>query len=203
MGHLTVTEVAAALHVSPLTVKRYIYDGKLASVKLPGGQHRIPEEEVERLLTQHAPGGAEPLSVPDAGLEERVAVLERWVAEQEAELERVSAGLQVLAAFCARTPGAHRALAPVLEGDPPEPVSQLLVLGPGCRRCAALFELTRKVVAALGMHEVEVARVEDLDAIAAYGPVITPALVMGDHLLVSGRVPSEGALRKLLERHLA
>ncbi len=36
MDHLTVTKVAEILHLSTATVKRYIYDGRIASVKLPG-----------------------------------------------------------------------------------------------------------------------------------------------------------------------
>ena len=58
MKHLTITEVAKELQLSVATVKRYIYDGRLKSVKLPGGQHRIAMSEVERLLAQ--PGEEEP-----------------------------------------------------------------------------------------------------------------------------------------------
>ena len=32
------------------TLKRWIYRGKIKSVKTPGGHHRIPEHEIDRLL---------------------------------------------------------------------------------------------------------------------------------------------------------
>jgi molybdopterin-binding protein len=42
-------EAAAEIGVSYPTLKQWIYKGKIRSVKTPGGHHRIPRAEVERL----------------------------------------------------------------------------------------------------------------------------------------------------------
>jgi excisionase family DNA binding protein len=47
---LTVVEVAKILHVHKRTVQRWIADGKLAAVKLPGGRYRIRAADAEALL---------------------------------------------------------------------------------------------------------------------------------------------------------
>src|SRR6185369_7205763 len=42
-------EAAARIGVSYPTIKQWIYKGKLRSVRTPGGHHRIPKSEIERL----------------------------------------------------------------------------------------------------------------------------------------------------------
>jgi molybdopterin-binding protein len=46
---LTPGQAAKALNVSYATVKQWIYRRKIRSVRTPGGHHRIPVSEVERL----------------------------------------------------------------------------------------------------------------------------------------------------------
>ena len=41
---------AKRLGVSYATLKQWIYKGKIKTVKTPGGHHRIPENEIDRLL---------------------------------------------------------------------------------------------------------------------------------------------------------
>lgn len=43
-------EAALQLRISFPTVKQWIYARKIGSVKTPGGHHRIPQSEVDRLL---------------------------------------------------------------------------------------------------------------------------------------------------------
>ena len=145
MRHLTVSEAADALQLSVPTIKRYIYDGKLKSTKLPGGQHRIAESEIERLLS---PDASEPEAGPADGAaeatpEERLAVLERWATELEADVERLSGALAVLSRYCSRVaeaePEEHETRGPL-------PQHEVLVLGPGCKRCVTLYELTARLV---------------------------------------------------------
>ena len=62
------------------------------------------------------------------------------------------------------------------------------VLGPGCSNCKALEAVTRKAVAALGI-EAEVIKVEDYAQIMNYPILSTPALVINEKVVVSGRVP--------------
>lgn len=50
MDLLKPKEAADMLGVSFPTIKQWIYNGKIRSVKTAGGHHRIPSEEVERIL---------------------------------------------------------------------------------------------------------------------------------------------------------
>ncbi len=43
-------EAALQLRISFPTIKQWIYGKKISSVKTPGGHHRIPQSEVDRLL---------------------------------------------------------------------------------------------------------------------------------------------------------
>ena len=43
-------EAAQRMGVSYATLKQWIYKGKVKTVKTPGGHHRIPETEIDRLL---------------------------------------------------------------------------------------------------------------------------------------------------------
>jgi molybdopterin-binding protein len=49
MENLKPKDVADILGISYPTLKQWIYAGKIKSVKTPGGHHRIPAEEVERI----------------------------------------------------------------------------------------------------------------------------------------------------------
>lgn len=198
MDHLTVTEVAEALHLSTATVKRYIYDGRITSVKLPGGQHRIPRSEVERLLAAQTADATTGSQQPCEDLASRVDVLERWISEQEAEIERLNSSLQVVASYVGRA-GAVDTTPPSSQGSMPP---RILVLGPGCRRCQNLYDLTAKALRTLGLSTDSLGKVTEVAAIAEYGPVLTPALVIDGELVVSGRVPSEDSLRDTLARRL-
>ena len=44
------SEAASQLRVSFPTLKQWIYAGKIKSITTPGGHHRIPQHEVDRLL---------------------------------------------------------------------------------------------------------------------------------------------------------
>lgn len=50
MDLLKLNEAAELLGVSFPTVKQWIYKGKIRSVKTAGGHHRIPQDEIDRLL---------------------------------------------------------------------------------------------------------------------------------------------------------
>ncbi len=195
MDYLTVSEAAEALRISVPTVKRYIYEGKLQSAKLPGGQHRIPSNEIKRLLT---PEQTTDLREPTS--EERIAVLEQWVTELQAEVERQAATSKVLSRYCQLAS----------EGDPDAAQTakesaglRILVLGPGCTKCELLHERTVQALATMGRADVVAEPIKDLGEIAAFGPVITPALVIGGDVVISGQVPAEADLCEIIEQHLS
>lgn len=71
------------------------------------------------------------------------------------------------------------------------------ILGPGCANCAALEKATRQAAADLGVGATFV-KVADYPTIMAYGVVRTPALVVDETLVLSGRVPTVSTVKALL-----
>ena len=71
------------------------------------------------------------------------------------------------------------------------------VLGPGCKRCVSLERATRQAIEELGL-EATVEKVTDYPTIVGYRVMATPALVVDDRVVVSGRVPSAAEVRDLL-----
>lgn len=71
------------------------------------------------------------------------------------------------------------------------------VLGPGCRNCKNLERVTREAVAMLGI-DAQIEKVEDYPTIVGYGVMSTPALVIDEAVVVSGRVPGLGEVRELI-----
>lgn len=186
---LSLSDAADALSVSEITVKRYIYAGKLKSHKLPGGRHRIPRSELTRLLE----GGDAPPAAEDI-----VPGLEARVEELEEALEHITAELQVLAAWCARR---EEELPETAEPLPER--REVAVLGPGCNKCRKLHET---VLAVVGEHfptAFTVTHITDLDQITAYGPILTPALVVDGKVASAGRVLLRDEVQRLLAKALA
>ncbi|ALV38475.1 thioredoxin family protein [Streptomyces sp. CdTB01] len=71
------------------------------------------------------------------------------------------------------------------------------VLGPGCANCVTLERVTREAVTALGL-DARIEKVTDYAAIAGYGVMSTPALVVDEKVVVSGRVPTAAQVCELL-----
>lgn len=71
------------------------------------------------------------------------------------------------------------------------------VLGPGCKNCKNLERVTREAVGELGV-DATVEKVEDYPTIVGYGVMSTPALVIDEKLVLSGRVPRTAEVRELL-----
>ena len=67
---------------------------------------------------------------------------------------------------------------------------QIKILGTGCAKCQRLEQLTREVVAELGIAA-EFDHVRDMKTIMAYPVMTTPAPVIGEEVKVSGRMPSK------------
>lgn len=64
------------------------------------------------------------------------------------------------------------------------------ILGSGCANCKRLEQIVRKVVE---NHEIEaeIIKVTDFQVITSYPILSTPALVLDEKVLSSGRIPSE------------
>jgi small redox-active disulfide protein 2 len=75
---------------------------------------------------------------------------------------------------------------------------RIKILGSGCAKCNRLEQLTRDAVAELGM-DATFEHVKDMEKIMAYPIMTTPALVVDEHVMVSGRIPSKDELRGWLK----
>lgn len=75
-------------------------------------------------------------------------------------------------------------------------------MGSGCANCQRLEALSREVVQELGI-EATVEKVSDMKDIMSYGVMATPALVVGEKVLISGHVPSKAKMAELLTTALA
>jgi small redox-active disulfide protein 2 len=71
------------------------------------------------------------------------------------------------------------------------------ILGSGCAKCEKLEAAARAAVAELGL-DAEFDHVTDPAEIASWGVMATPALVVDDDVVLSGRVPSTGDVKELL-----
>lgn len=75
--------------------------------------------------------------------------------------------------------------------------STVRILGPGCIRCIRLAEMVMEVLDRRGIAA-DIEHVKDLDEIWRYGVIQTPALVVGDKVLCSGRMPATAQLEMWL-----
>ncbi|WP_346863979.1 thioredoxin family protein [uncultured Draconibacterium sp.] len=74
---------------------------------------------------------------------------------------------------------------------------EIKVLGTGCTKCKKLEELTREVVAEMGI-EANIEKEEDIYKIMQYGVMRTPGLVVDGKVVLSGRLPKTKELKELL-----
>jgi len=72
------------------------------------------------------------------------------------------------------------------------------VLGPGCSNCKNLERVTREAVTDLGL-DATIEKVEDYPTIVGYGVMSTPALVVDEEVIVSGRVPTATQVKDMLQ----
>jgi len=72
------------------------------------------------------------------------------------------------------------------------------ILGSGCKKCVALAE-NAKVAAQTAGIEATIEKVTDILAIARYGIMSTPGLVVDEKVVSSGRVLSASEIAPLLK----
>ena len=72
------------------------------------------------------------------------------------------------------------------------------ILGSGCKNCEKLAANTKDALETLGM-DAAIVKVTDFAAIAAYGVMATPALVVDEKVLSYGKVLKAKDIVKLLK----
>jgi small redox-active disulfide protein 2 len=74
------------------------------------------------------------------------------------------------------------------------------ILGTGCSKCKTLEKLTRDAVTEMGLSA-EIEKVEDIIKIMNYGVMSTPALVVDEKIILSGRVPSPAEIKEIFTKN--
>ena len=74
---------------------------------------------------------------------------------------------------------------------------EVLVLGPGCKKCVLTYNAITKVVEETGV-DVTIRKVEDIVEIMKYNVMTTPAVVVDGEVKVKGHIPSEAQIKQLL-----
>ena len=74
---------------------------------------------------------------------------------------------------------------------------EVLVLGPGCKKCVLTYDAIKKVVDQTGA-EVSLRKGEDIMEIMKYNVMTTPAVVVDGEVKVKGHVPSEAEIKKII-----
>ncbi len=76
-------------------------------------------------------------------------------------------------------------------------MKKIQILGTGCPKCRKLTEIAAAAAKELGLaYELE--KVTELERIAEFGVMFTPALVVDGVVKVAGKVPSVEDVKKLL-----
>ena len=74
---------------------------------------------------------------------------------------------------------------------------EVIVLGPGCKKCVLKYNAIKKVVEETGV-DVSIRKVEDIVEIMKYNVMSTPAVVVDGEVKIKGYVPSEAEIKKIL-----
>ncbi len=76
-------------------------------------------------------------------------------------------------------------------------MKKIQILGTGCAKCQKLAAVADEAARSLGL-QYTLEKVTDLNDIAAFGVMFTPALVVDGQVKIAGRVPSIEDTKKLL-----
>ena len=77
---------------------------------------------------------------------------------------------------------------------------EIKVLGPGCPKCKTLEQATRNAVSELGI-DANITKIDDIVEIMNYGVMRTPALVIDEKVIFSGKVPSISELKEIITKN--
>jgi len=74
---------------------------------------------------------------------------------------------------------------------------EIKVLGPGCPKCKTTEKAVIDAVNASG-KDIKVTKVEDIIEIMNFGVMRTPAIVVNNKVVLSGKVPSQKELEEII-----
>jgi len=74
------------------------------------------------------------------------------------------------------------------------------ILGTGCPKCKKLNELVEEAINELGVSA-EIIKITNINKIIDYGVMMTPALVIGGDVMVTGKIPSKKEITEWIEEN--
>ena len=75
---------------------------------------------------------------------------------------------------------------------------KIQILGTGCPKCNQLYQNAQQAVAELAI-DAELEKVTDLNAIMAFGVMVTPALAIDGQVKATGKVPTAEAIKEMIQ----
>lgn len=76
----------------------------------------------------------------------------------------------------------------------------ITILGSGCLNCQKLEANAKKAVEELGLKDIEVEHVYEIDKIIEYGVMATPAIVIDEKVKAAGRIPGVEEIKTWLKK---
>ncbi|MBE2239924.1 MAG: TM0996/MTH895 family glutaredoxin-like protein [Caldilineaceae bacterium] len=76
---------------------------------------------------------------------------------------------------------------------------QIKVLGTGCNNCKKTKAVVAEAIQELGL-DAAVVEVQDIPSIMAYGVMSTPAIVIDEQVVSSGRVPAKSQVIEMIRK---
>ena len=73
------------------------------------------------------------------------------------------------------------------------------ILGTGCPACRLLELQTKKAVEELGLKNVQIEDVREIDKIIGYGVMSIPAIVINEEVKAAGRIPDVEEIKSWLK----
>jgi len=79
-------------------------------------------------------------------------------------------------------------------------MTSVKILGTGCKKCVTTTNIISEVVEENSLN-IKVDKVEDIMEIMKYNVLSTPAVVVDEEVVITGRVPSKSEILDLLKRN--
>ena len=76
---------------------------------------------------------------------------------------------------------------------------KIKILGSGCAKCQKLEENAKKAIEELGLKDVEVEHIYDIDKIIEMGVAMTPAIMLDDEIKAQGKIPEVEEIKSWLQ----
>lgn len=76
-------------------------------------------------------------------------------------------------------------------------IREIKILGPGCTKCKATYQVLTKVISENNL-DVRLTKIEDITEIMSYNVMSTPAVVVDGEVKIKGHVPTEHEIKQLL-----